>query len=166
MNPADHTYVPPQAKASSTLPAELVAYLDGTDLLAKMQALRISTVDGEGWPHASLLSAGDMVAMPSGSLRFAVFAESTTAANIQRDHRVTVTFSHDGGMGEVRLTCRRLTDAAAFPTLALFEAEPLSARFHLAPYATVRSGITFQLHEEAPALARWQRQIEALRAAT
>jgi Pyridoxamine 5'-phosphate oxidase len=165
VNTASHDYVPPQAQQIDTLPPEIIAYLDGTDLLAKTQALRISTVDAENWPHASLLSAGDMVAMPLGRLRFAIFAQSSTTANILRDQRVTVTYSHDGGMCELRLMCRRLADAVSFPSLALFEGELVAARFHKAPYASVSSGITFEVHEKEPVLARWQRQIEALRAA-
>lgn len=165
MNIAPHDYVPPQPQQIDTLPPEFIAYLDGTDLLSKTQALRISTVDAENWPHASLLSAGDMVALPSGTLRFAIFAKSSTTANILRDQRVTVTYSHDGGMCELRLMCRRLADAASFPSLALFEGELVAARFHKAPYASVSSGITFEVHEKEAVLARWQRQIEALRAA-
>lgn len=165
MNRTDHSYTPPRAEASSALPADLVAYLDGRDLPSKMQALRISTVDEEGWPHAALLSAGDMVATPAGALRFAVFAASTTAANLHRDPRVTVTYSREGGMCEVRLTSRRLGDMPAMTGLALFEADPVSVRFHRAPYASVSSGITFFLFEQEPVVARWTRQIEALRAA-
>jgi hypothetical protein len=37
----------------------VAGYLDGEDLLAKTQAVRLSTVDADGWPRAALLSAGD-----------------------------------------------------------------------------------------------------------
>ena len=94
------------------LPAQVARYLDGNDLLAKTQALRISTLDAEGWPHASLLSAGDMLALPSGGIRFVVFPQSTTTANLVRDSRVTVTLSLDGGMCELRMKCRRLAHAS------------------------------------------------------
>ena len=67
MNDAAHAYTP--AETSATLPAQVARYLDGNDLLAKTQALRLSTVDAEGWPHASLLSAGDMLALSSGRRR-------------------------------------------------------------------------------------------------
>jgi hypothetical protein len=163
---AAHTYTQPQTHPADTLPPEIARYLDGTDLLAKTQALRISTVDAEGWPHASLLSAGDMIAMPSGRLRFAVFGESTTTANILDDGRVTLTLSYDGGMGEVRLVCHRLKGSAAFASLVFFEGELVASRFHRAPYATVSSGVTFELHDAQAVLPRWQQQIEALRQAS
>lgn len=166
VNVAPHHYAPPQAQTTGGFPPEVVAYLDGADLLAKTQALRISTVDAQGWPHASLLSAGDMVATPTGQLRFAVFAQSTTTANILRDHRVTVTFSHSGGMCELRLICRRLSYSAAFPALALFEGALVAARFHKSPYADVHTGVTFEVHDKESVLARWEQQIEALRTAS
>lgn len=68
MNIAPHDYVPPQAQQIGTLPPAIITFLDGTDLLAKTHALRLSTVDAANWPHASLLSAGDMVAMPSAPM--------------------------------------------------------------------------------------------------
>jgi hypothetical protein len=76
MSEANHAYVPPDTSSEKAVPAEVARYLDGTDLLAKSQALRLSTIDVAGWPHAALLSAGDMVAMPSGRLRFALFPQS------------------------------------------------------------------------------------------
>jgi hypothetical protein len=165
MSDAAHTYVRPDTARTATLPAQVAGYLDGTDLLAKTQALRISTVDAEGWPHASLLSAGDMLAMPSGRIRFVVFAQSTTTANLARDNRVTITLSLDGGMCELRMRCRRLAHASPDTPLALFEAEPVEVRMHKAPYATVSGGVTYALHEPQSVLQRWQKQIDAMRQA-
>ena len=56
MKEADHSYKGPTT--SCEIPDGVARYLDGTDLLTKTQALRLSTVDPDGWPHAALLSAG------------------------------------------------------------------------------------------------------------
>jgi hypothetical protein len=165
MSEAEHAYMPPSVSRTKGMPAEVARYLDGTDLLAKTQALRLSTVDAAGWPHASLLSAGDMVVLPSGLLRFLIFPESTTAANLMRDERLALTLSLDGGMWELRLRAHRLAHSSPDVPLALFEAEVETTRVHVAPYATVTSGITFALHEPQAVLPRWQRQIAAMRAA-
>ena len=165
MSNAAHAYTPPDTTSSTVLPAQVAQYLDGNDLLAKTQALRLSTVDAEGWPHASLLSAGDMLAMPSGRIRFVVFAQSTTTANLVRDGRVTVTLSLDGGMCELRMKCRRLATPRPTVPLAFFEAELVEVRTHKAPYAAVSGGVTFALHEPQSVLQRWQRQIDAMRQA-
>jgi hypothetical protein len=166
MSEAAHAYTPPNVVDATAVPAQVARYLDGTDLVAKTQALRLSTVDGEGWPHASLLSAGDMLTMPSGRIRFVIFPQSAATANLARDGRLTLTLSLDGGMCELRLRARRLTGVSSEVPLAFFEAELEAARVHVAPYATVTSGITFALHEPQAVLPRWQRQIAALRAAT
>jgi hypothetical protein len=163
MSDATHIYMPPDAASTAVLPSQLTSYLDGTDLLAKTQALRLSTVDAQGWPHASLLSAGDMLAMPPARIRFLVFAESTTTANLMRDNRVTITVALDGGMCEVRLRCRRLAQVSPDTPLACFEADLAEVRMHKAPYATVSGGITFALHEPQSVLQRWQKQIDAMR---
>jgi hypothetical protein len=166
MSDSDHAYTPPKTGASRTVPDTVRRYLDGQDLVSKTQALRLSTVDADGWPHASLLSAGDVVAVSPERVRFAVFAESTTTANLVRDGRVTLALSIEHGMCEVRLRAKRLTKTSPDVPLAVFEAEVQQVRMHVAPYADVTSGVTFALHKPQTVLARWQRQIAALRSAT
>ena len=164
MSEAAHGYVAPHTH--DAIPAEVVRYLDGSDLLAKSQALRLSTVDAEGWPHAALLSAGDVLAVPPDRIRFVIFPESGTTANLARDGRITLTLSLDGGMCELRLRARRLDNASDDVPLAFFEAALESARVHAAPYADVTTGITFALHDPVSVRPRWERQIAALRMAT
>ena len=163
MKEAEHAYSPP--KTNGKIPDAVARYLDGTELLTKTQALRLSTIDADGWPHAALLSAGDMVIVPSGRIRFALFPQSGMTANLEREGRLTVTLSLDGAMCELRLRCRRLVHRAADVPLAFFEADVETVRQHIAPYARVTGGITFALHDPQAVLPRWQRQIAALRAA-
>jgi Pyridoxamine 5'-phosphate oxidase len=166
MTEAEHAYKPLPHIASTGLPAAVARYLDGTDLLEKTQAVRLSTVDAAGWPNAALLSAGDMLAMPSGRIRFVLFPQSATTANLARDGRLALTLSLDGGMCEVRLHARRLAHASPEVLLAFFEAEVEAVRNHVAPYAAVTQGIIFALHEPQAVLPRWKRQIAALREAS
>jgi hypothetical protein len=166
MNESDHAYRAPRTTSEKAVPPEVARYLDGTDLLTKSQALRLSTIDVAGWPHAALLSAGDMVAMSSGRLRFAVFRQSATTANLTRDGRLTLSLALDGGMCELRLRAHRLAHSSPDVPLTLFEAEVETVRLHKAPYADVSAGITFALHDPHAVLVRWTRQIAALRAAS
>jgi hypothetical protein len=165
MDEVEHAYTPPQTMATSTVPAQVARYLDGTELLTKTQALRLSTVNDAGWPHAALLSAGDMLVVAPGRIRFVIFPQSETTANLARDGRLALTLSVDGGMCEMLMRARRLTHAAPEVPLAFFEAEVEQVRLHAAPYASVTSGITFALRDPQAVLRRWQRQIAALRAA-
>jgi hypothetical protein len=160
---AEHSYTGPTT--TREIPDGVKRYLDGDDLLAKTQALRLSTVNSDGWPHAALLSAGDMVMMPSGRIRLALFPNSTVTSNLDRDGRLSVSLSLDGGICELRLRARRLTHSVADMPLAFFEAEIESVRRHIAPYAAVTGGVAFVLHDPQSVLPRWQRQIAALRSA-
>jgi len=162
MNSAEHAYTPP-GTGTKQLPDALLSYLDGTELLTKTQALRVSTIDSAGWPHAALLSAGDALALSPQRLRFAVFAQSTTAANLARDARLTLTLALDGGMCEVRMHAKRLAPSEG--PLALFEGTVDEVRTHVAPYANLTSGVTFQLRQPEAVLPRWQRQLAALKSA-
>jgi hypothetical protein len=165
MSEAEHVYTPPHTATANAVPAEVARYLDGTDLPAKTQAMRLSTVDPAGWPHAALLSAGDMVVLSSERIRFALFPQSTAVANLMRDGRITITLALSGGMCEMRLRARSLAHSSPNVPLAFFEATVESTRVHVAPYAAVVCGITFELHDPQAVLPRWQRQIAALRAA-
>jgi hypothetical protein len=166
MHEADHAYVPPHTTSETTVPAEVARYLDGADLLTKSQALRLSTIDAAGWPHAALLSAGDVVAMPNGRIRFVLFPQTVTTANLARDGRLTLSLSLDGGMCELMLRAQRLSRSAPDVPWAFFEAEVETVRHHKARYAAVTQGITFSLHDPPAVLPRWTRQIAALRAAS
>jgi hypothetical protein len=164
MSNIGHVYTPPRMIPADEIPAGVLSFLNGEDLLSKTQALRLSTVDAEGWPKAALLSAGDVLALPNGRLRFAIFPNSGTAANLVRDGRLTLSMSLDGGMCELRMRARKCGQGTQEVPLAFFEAEVEQVRGHLAPYADVTSGVSFAVREPAAVLDRWQRQIAALRA--
>ena len=163
MKEAEHSYKGPTT--SREIPEGVARYLDGTDLLTKTQALRLSTVDPDGWPHAALLSAGDMVMMPSGISALPFSRNRRVTSNLDREGRLTIALSLDGGICELRLRSRRLAHATPDVPLAFFEAEVETVRHHVAPYAAVTGGVEFSLHDPQSVLPRWQRQITALRAA-
>ena len=166
MSNMHHVYTPPRVIPAEEIPAGVLRFLNGEDLLSKTQALRLSTVDAEGWPHAALLSAGDALALPNGRLRFAIYPHSGTAANLVRDGRLTLSMSLEGGMCELRMRARKCGDGTPEVPLVFFEAEVDHVRLHVAPYADVTCGIGFALHDPSTVLDRWQRQIAALRAAS
>jgi hypothetical protein len=159
-----NVYTPPQVVSGIDVPAGVLNYLNGEDLLSKTQALRLSTVDPDGWPKAALLSAGDVLALSDRRLRLAIFAKSGTAANLERDGRLTLSMALDGGMCSLRLHARRCDQGMPELSLAFFEAEIERVRMHVAAYADVTAGLTFALHDPPAVMDRWQRQIAALRA--
>jgi hypothetical protein len=163
MNAVDQTYNP----ALIISPADIAAgvrFFNGEDLSVKMQAIRLSTVDADGWSRVSLLSVGEMVFRPDEGFRFCVYRQSTTAANLARDGRATISLALDGGLWEMRLRTTACERNMADPSHAFFKATIDSAHVHTAPYAEVTSGITFSMHEPSTVLARWQKQLTTLRA--
>lgn len=163
---AEKLYTPPHGLSGNGIPTEVLNYLNGEDLLAKTQALCLSTVDPDGWPRAALLSAGEVLALSNGRLRFAILASSSTVANLVRDGRVTLSMALDGGMCSLRMRARKCSHGMPELSLDFFEAEIEQVRVHVAPYAAVTSGISFALHQPSVVLDRWQRQITALRNAS
>jgi hypothetical protein len=164
MSSAANVYTPPQVISGSAVPADVLNYLNGEDLLSKTQALRLSTVDPDGWPKAALLSAGEVVAISDRRLRLAVFANSGTAANLELDGRLTLSMVLNGGMCSLRLRARKCGEGMPELSLAFFETEIERVRTHVAAYADITGGLTFALHDPPAVLDRWQRQIAALRA--
>ncbi len=164
MNEAHHVYVPPKPIDAMQIPSAILSFLDGNDLPSKStSAIRLSTVDEEGWPHASLLSVGEVLALPDAKIRFAIFPKSSTTANLLRDGRLTLTVPYEKGMCEMRMRAQHLNKEIEGVPLSFFEAEVLSIRQHVAVYADVLTGVTFSLHEPQAVFARWDKQIAALR---
>ena len=166
MSDAEKVYTAPRVLSASDIPTGVLKYLNGEDLLSKTQALRLSTVDSDGWPKAALLTPGDMLALPNGFFRFAIFSSSGTAANLVRDGRLTLSMALDRGMCSLRMRAHKCSRGIPELSLDIFEAEVERVRIHEAPYADVTSGISFTLHEPSAVLARWQREIAALRDAS
>jgi hypothetical protein len=156
MNQPEHVYTSPHALSAKALPTAVIQYLNGEDLQSKTQAMRLSTIDAEGWPHAALLSAGDMLALADGRIRFALFSQSSTAANLDRDGRLTLTLALERGMCELRGRVQRLQQTTPKVPLDCFEMQVESVREHKEPYADVTTGITFALHNPSTVLDRWQ----------
>ncbi|MBD8214346.1 pyridoxamine 5-phosphate oxidase [Erwinia persicina] len=147
------------------LPDALLALLDGSlPASHRHQAIRLSSVGDNGWPYAAQLSLGEIIARSPGELLFAIWPDSTTTRNLRRDGKMTLALVLEGAVVEVQaqatLRDETLTDLA----LVVFHAEVKQVIAHRAPYATVTSGLTFHLKDEAAALMRWQQQIAALRA--
>ncbi len=104
-----------------------------------------------------------MLALPGGRIRLAIHPGSSTAANLARDGRLTLTMPVGRGLCELWMHAKELDVKSADVPLAFFEAGLRNVRYHEAPYADVTSGVTFSLHDPEAVLERWQKQIAALR---
>lgn len=155
----------------NTLPDILLERLSGRDLPARMgQAILITTTDAQGWPHPSLLSYGEMVAVDACRLRLATYRTSGTSGNMRRDGKLTLCFIDEGMAYYIKTRVREEQDPmAGFPELARFGAivEQVlvdQAREDLEPGAGVTGGITFHLGRPTDEVLRgWQAVVGGLR---
>lgn len=154
-----------EPKPAAQLPTALVREFDGDHLEARLaDAVRLSTVSEDGWPHGAQLSAGEILAVNATTLLIAVWPQSSTTANLVRDARLTLSLVHDGALLEIRARAHAVAQRQTALELSVFRVEIESVTEHRAKYAEVLSGVTFRLFEPDHVLARWREQIAMLRA--
>jgi len=146
------------------LPPALLTLLDGSlPESHRYQAIRLSSVGENGWPYAAQLSLGEIIACSPNELLFAIWPDSTTTRNLKRDGRITLALVLNDAVVEIQALAEPRPETLTDLKLAVFSAEVKQVIAHRAPYATVTSGVTFSLNDEAAALARWREQITALK---
>jgi len=151
--------------ALTQLPETLCCLLSGTlPESHQHQSIRLSSTGSNGWPYSAQLSLGEIIALSSQQLRFALWPGSTTTHNISADGRITLALVYDGAVVEIQAMAQKRQECITAQQLAVFDAKIRQVLIHRAPYATVTSGITFTLHDEEQAVTRWQQQIALLQA--
>jgi hypothetical protein len=147
------------------LPDGVAGLLDGRDLVARVGfTMQLLTVDVGGWPRVALLSVGEVVALDAAHLRLALWPGSNTTDNLTRTGRGLLAFVHGGSSHTVRMEARRTGDIAEPNLRATFDADVVEVRSDDVPYARLTGGITFDLPDPGPTVARWQATVDALRA--
>jgi len=148
------------------LPTVLVEFLDGERLEAKVgDAFHCVTVSDDGWPYLALISVGELLATAPAKIRLAVWSTSTTTRNVDRDGRCALALVH----AEISYVIHCLTSPAGSidqldgPPLSVFDLAVVEVLEDVAPYATLTSGVTYELHDPAAVVARWKRTIALLR---
>ncbi|WP_322055121.1 pyridoxamine 5'-phosphate oxidase family protein [Paraburkholderia bannensis] len=153
----------PQADARA-LPQALLAALDGDHLDEHAdEAIRVSTVGADGWPHGAQLSVGEVLALDAHTLLVAMWPNSNTAQNMRRDGRLTLSLVHDGALLEIRARASLVAEQQTALALSVFRLQIDKVDGHRAKYAEVLSGVTFRLFERDSVIARWREQIGMLR---
>lgn len=146
------------------IPEALRRLIDGRDLAAaEGHTFLLLTARPDDHPHAALLSAGEVLAA-GDRLRIALWPGSTTTANLTATGKATLLAVIPPSTYNLRLEARRLPDlSVAGKPRAFFEAGVVSVRDDRVAYATVTSGITFELADRDATLASWQATIAAMR---
>jgi hypothetical protein len=125
-------------------------------------AIELVVSTAGGWPAVAHLSVGELLLGSDGLLRMAVWRESRTGAALAEQRRGVLLFAGPDQLLEIRFCV--LVDALLETSKALvgFLLAPVELRDKRAAYATVTSGLQFELHDAASVRVEWRRAREAL----
>lgn len=142
--------------------AIVCGFFDGTDLQHKStQAASLLTMAADGWPHAAMISVGELVVRPDRTLGLATWSRSRTTANAKQTRHALLHVILDSHAIRVRLLLRPEKDDG---TLTLFSGEVVGIDEDSAAYATLTSGPIFMLHDAQSVLERWVATVARLQA--
>lgn len=152
-------------RALAAAPAELVELLDGRALARRVgETFELITISDEGWPNVALLSVGEVLAVSGTEIRLALWRGTRTARSLERNGRATLACVLPPASYTVRLTgvepLPSPDDSLSFSTCRVESVE-----VDTVGYAELTGGIRFRLGDAAAVVERWQRTIDALRAA-
>jgi hypothetical protein len=150
------------------LPEAVRELLDGSDL-ARREGLTflLLTTDEADWPQVAMLSVGELVAQDNQVIRAGLWLHSGTSKNLTRSGRGTLVVIANGNGYYIRVAARRGEDLNLGDggRLAYFVLHIEDVQEDSADYARLTSGVTFKLNDPDQVVPRWQRTVEALRAA-
>jgi Pyridoxamine 5'-phosphate oxidase len=151
--------------SQTAISEELFCFLDGNDLEDKTrEAMMLLSVSEDGWPHAAMVSVGEVVALNHEELRIALWPKTHTVANLKRTQQATLVAVHKGKVHYVRLAIKPL------PALKddkhnqeRFAAKVVSVKEDTAKYAEITSGIRFDLYDPESVVRRWTETVSGLK---
>jgi hypothetical protein len=150
------------------VPAALRAVLDDEDLSrGDGFTVQLMTVRGDGWPHLTLLSVGEVVVIDERRLRLALWPDSTSASNLAVRGQLTLSAVIAPTSYLVRASAHRVGEVVGSLAgrLAAFEAVVDEVAADAAPYATLVAGVRYRLTDPPATLPRWAETRRALREA-
>lgn len=148
------------------LPEALRGLFDGKDLKSKVgRAFLISVLDANDFPHFAMVSYGEALATDPRTIRLGLWETSTTTRQLRSRGKATICVAERSGVFYLKGTVTdlgRLLEAD--PPIAKLEFRIQQALQDGDPNGEVTSGITYRVTEpEEKMLARWEKQIAALR---
>jgi hypothetical protein len=144
----------------------VLRFLDGTELDRKVGlAVQLVSAEENGSCHVALLSVGEVLARDDRTVALALYATTTTTANLRRQGRALLCLVLDGACVDVELTVRSSEQVEIRgKEHALFLTDVAGVWRDEVGYARITSGITFELPRQAEVVERWQETVESMRA--
>lgn len=154
-------------RIGNKLPPRAFAALDGLALNDKIgPTYLLLTGDNDGTPRPCMLSAGEMLAVDSRTIRVALWPGTNTADNLRRGTNAVICFVDDQNVWYIRGKARPLPKIET-TELERFEISIAALESDVHEGLPVICGIQFACEEKRrPGLLKqWQRNIDALRQA-
>ncbi|GGA30856.1 hypothetical protein [Paenibacillus physcomitrellae] len=149
----------------TVLPAEVHQLLDGGSLAEKQgEALILSTVSEDGWPHTAMLSVGEVVAVSGSRLRIGLWPATATSSNMARTGQALLVAVYQGRVSYIKLKVKPPLPAlqeSDYPR-DRYEAEVVQVKQDAAKYAEIVSGIQIALHDPVEVISRWEATVADL----
>jgi hypothetical protein len=159
---------PVTRSVGNQLPDAVRHLLDGSRL-AEREGLTflLLTNDEQDWPQVAMLSVGEAVAVDARVLHAGLWLHSGTSKNLTRSGRATLVVVANGNGYYIRLKATRGEDLdlGAEGRLAYFVLDVEDVQEDSTDYASLTTGVTFKLKDPAQVVPRWQRTVDALKAA-
>ena len=145
----------------------MATFLDGRDLVTRTGFVaELWTTDADGWPRGAMLSIGEMLATSPHEVRLALWHDSHTTRNVERDGRAVLAFVLDEAAFRVRLDCRPAgaITVAERQSQTGFVASVVDVRRDVVNYAVLETGVWFRPNDAQPMWVAWRATLDALRA--
>lgn len=128
----------------SEIPGELASYIaDSPRGTGRGTAIILATIDGEGWPHISMLSPWEVVVKTRRRLRIATYSSSRTSGNLRERRLLTLIFIDRGMIYYVKGTASidKILEETS-PPISIFNIEV--AQVLKEEGGGVESGVTYR----------------------
>lgn len=148
-------------------PPGLLGLLNGRNLEDKVGVTpMLVTVDGDGWPHVALLSAGEVLLEQPDGARLALWPDSTTSANLVARRLGMLALAFDGTwwLARLQVDATGLLEDLQEPRLGV-RGRMVHLRADTVPYATLTASLSFELQDPEGTVFRWRQTIASLREA-
>jgi hypothetical protein len=152
-----------RVQSDGTALNELVRFYDGTSLDEKAStAAYLVTIGEDDWPHAAMISVGELLIGSNRRAALAIWAHSQTTRNLIRTCRAVLLVVLSGRAVGAQLRLYRTDEVDGIEGLQIFTGNVELAFADAAPYASLTSAVKFRLHSPADGIARWRRTLDVL----
>jgi hypothetical protein len=146
----------------ATLPESVQLRLSQDHPAMDKTAIELIVANWSGWPAIAHLSVGELLLESDGLLRMALWEGSNTCSALLAARQGVLVFCGRDQLFELRFMALAQARLETSKALRGFLLRPTLVRDKRAPYATIISGLQFELHDPESVRARWTATKNAL----